>query len=360
MPKNDISKIKSITDRIETPVTLIEGERNLEKRELEDKRNPRTSLTYFTSLTEKTTGVKPVMLFDCDGVYEACGISPFIYVCNGYLGVRNYFESMDFIKVNVNGTPEIISFHPPLNLFKKDILAVYQFIEKNRSLIIDLANGEIGTLGFMRSVRKASYKSMVQEDRILSIEAGLMCDIWIDNTLSFENSQHNEPRIKFQPNQGIHETRNFVTLILKDMSLDKNQSITTKIDERYYKDAVLFAETNKENIIALYNGEKTKEDFMYDLITFKDGKPVPKPLWSLLDDEECYGCRRVVFRDGSVNFINHDDEIVYQKNNFESAEPFTKDDDGVIYSIVKQNGHYFMITQPDFKLHYTNIGSQTN
>ena len=352
MAKNGISKIKSLTDRIENPVTLIEGEKNLAKRELDDKRNPRTSLTYFTEFSEKVTGVKPVMLFDCDGVYKSCGGTPFLYVCNGYLGVKRYVETMDFIKISVSETPEIISFRPPFNLFKKDILAVYDFIKKNGNLIVDLANSEIGTLGFIRSVKKVSCKDTIHEDQILSTEVGLMCDIWIDNTLSFEKSQHNEPRIKFQPNQGVHETKNFVTLILKDMALDKNQVVTTKIDKRYYKDAVSFAEANKDNIIALYNGDKSKEDFLFDLVTFKDGKPISQPLWRVLDDEETYGCRRVQFGDGKINFIDNNDEIVYKNNNFDAAAPFTKNNDGVIHSLIQQNGQYFMLTQPDFKLYY--------
>lgn len=224
----------------------MEMEEKLEQRELEDKRNPRTSLTYFTDLTERSTGLKPTILFDCDGVYKACNTSPYLYVCNGYLNVKNYVGSMDFIKISVSENPEILSFHPPCKIFKKDVLAIYKFIKDNLRLITDLANGGIGTIGFVNSIK---------------------------NNFDFT---------------------------------------------------------------------------LFDEINF--------PLWTLMDDEERYGCRRVVFEDGTVNFINQDDEIVYPKNNFDYAEPFNKNEDGLIYALVRQGNQHFMLIQPDFSLHFLKIG----
>ena len=350
MAKDDISKIKSLVERMDNPTNQTDADENLQDKKDDDKQNPRTSMTYFTILSERSTGVKPQMLFDCDGVYEACGESPFLYVCNGYLDVKHYVETMDFIKISVNSNPQVLSFHPPFNIFKRDIFAIYDLIKKNLDLILKLSSGEIGTITFIRSLKKPTYSNQIQEDRITPDISGVMCDIWIDNTLSFEKSQHNEPRIKFQPDQGIHKTKEFATLILNGLKLDTKQETSNFVNPKYLKEAKKFATANMEYIIELYNGKKTIEQFMDDIVVV--GKEKKDRRWSLIDNEPSFGCRRVMFDDGKFNYINDNNDIVYQKDNFEYAEPFQKNEDGVILAYVRYKNDGFVITQPDFELSY--------
>lgn len=159
MAKDDISKIKSLVERMDNPTNQTDADENLQDKKDDDKQNPRTSLTYFTILSERSTGVKPQMLFDCDGVYEACGESPFLYVCNGYLDVKHYVETMDFIKISVNSNPEILSYNSPLNISENELSKIYQLIRENEPLIMELADGEMGSITFIKNLKKPTGDS---------------------------------------------------------------------------------------------------------------------------------------------------------------------------------------------------------
>lgn len=112
--------------------------------------DPEELLAYLW-LKPNMTGINADIFVDDCGAFKMDNHPLLLFVKNGS-------SNNGYIPVTISDNPKIIDSSIKITLSSEIIDSIFKFIIENKKLLIAFANERVGTLDFVKAIRKLAYK----------------------------------------------------------------------------------------------------------------------------------------------------------------------------------------------------------
>ena len=280
------------------------------------------------------------------------GVDIFLDQCNSYkefdhpfwLYFRNSYGNLnEFIPITIEEKRPLFGNIMP-NVFHKDIVKIIRFIATYVDDIYRISKGEMDVYDLYRKIKRLSEspnpKILLTEMSKLSNEmTGLPFDIWV----GINQKQHGVG-VKFAPDNSTTNSSNFPEMSVPDCKIISSKKYEAW-REKYVKALI---EANKESLIQLGNNPQLYAHICGNLTKIDANcKPIKnEPEWHKVGNAK-FGYTKVINKEGKYNFIDTNGQIIFKDKWFDTANDFTKNQDGTIRAYTRiDNTDGFLYLNP--------------
>lgn len=195
-----------------------------------------------------------VDIFVDDGMsYKRNNHSLLLFIRNGYSKMSN-----SFIPMSISNKPCVLDDEMDFMISYEDIFLVQDFIQKNLSDLIALANNKITQEDFCENL-KCSFRAVVENICLVNEmatlktkDSNLPVDIWLDEGGTYHG---HAPRIKFKANNEQKTTREYSSMIISNPPIIENLPDNCPIRKKDLDKIKDFVIKNMELLLKLANNE---------------------------------------------------------------------------------------------------------
>jgi len=213
-------------------------------------------ILLMTNVHQDDTGL-PIIVW---ASMKMSGSGPRIKVQNNYLKKPTY----NFFSVSIEENPKAVS-KKKIKITNQDLRAVFDWVILNKKCLMDVWNGKISSMDFVRAMKKVKIRDLLKfpdelpNDRreITEDDMFILCEVQQKRTgLSsviymfpnfFHDNDHNIPRIKVHNNysstDSIQDNNLFTVTVEDEPKVTGNVGILTRKD---INEIVEFVNVNKE------------------------------------------------------------------------------------------------------------------